>query len=178
MSSSTAASIGPPQPPPPPTSPEEGGWLGLFAASLRGLLYFPSRLVDDSICYWCREVPQLGALARLLQPARLPPLRRHARRLLPARPQRAGVVAQCNGMLTSGQHGVARLSRPAPSNLLFSECPPIECLQLFFPDYMCALTFCFSHLHFTVQGKPSKTMVDCLPTFVVSMEFSVVKSFY
>jgi hypothetical protein len=87
-------------------------------------------------------------------------------------------VAQCHGMLGSGQHGVARLSRPAPSNLLFCECPPIECLLFFSSDYMCALTFCFSHLHFTVQGKPSKTMVDCLAIFVVSMEFSVVKSFY
>lgn len=36
------------------------------------------------------EVPQLGAVARLRRPARLPPHRRHARRLLPAGPQRAG----------------------------------------------------------------------------------------
>nr|XP_015624865.1 uncharacterized protein LOC107276744 isoform X1 [Oryza sativa Japonica Group]XP_025879231.1 uncharacterized protein LOC107276744 isoform X1 [Oryza sativa Japonica Group]XP_025879232.1 uncharacterized protein LOC107276744 isoform X1 [Oryza sativa Japonica Group] len=52
-------------------------------------------------------------------------------------------VAQCHGMLASGQHGVARLSRPAPSNLLF------------------------------FQGKPSKTMVDCLATFVEEMQFQI-----
>ena len=42
------------------------------------------------VCVCREEVPQLGAVARVRRPARLPPHRRHARRLLPAGPQRAG----------------------------------------------------------------------------------------
>jgi hypothetical protein len=40
-------------------------------------------------CVCREEVPQLGAVARLRRPPRVPPHRRHARRLLPAGPQRA-----------------------------------------------------------------------------------------
>jgi hypothetical protein len=42
------------------------------------------------VCVCREEVPQLGAVARVRRPARLPPHRRHTRRLLPAGPQRAG----------------------------------------------------------------------------------------
>jgi hypothetical protein len=52
-------------------------------------------LLSESIrfvagCARREEVPQLGAVARVRRPARLPPHRRHPRRLLPAGTQRAG----------------------------------------------------------------------------------------
>ena len=74
------------------------GWLVGFPAALGRGRFVSLTASSMSACARARccvsvcreEVPQLGAVARVRRPARLPPHRRHARRLLPAGPQRAG----------------------------------------------------------------------------------------